>query len=53
MTDNNKKAVLLIGSPRLESSTSKVLGDRLLERLAQQGLAIETHFILRTLAAPE
>jgi hypothetical protein len=53
MTASNKKAVLLIGSPRLESSTSKVLGDRLLQRLAQQGLAIETHFILRALAAPE
>jgi hypothetical protein len=53
MTGNNKKALLLIGSPRLESSTSKVLGDRLLERLARQGLAVETHFILRALAAPE
>jgi len=50
MTHTNKKAVLLIGSPRLENSTSKVLGDRLLRRLEQQGLAAETHFVHRALA---
>lgn len=42
-----RKAVLLIGSPRGEQSTSRILGGRLLERLAERGVAAETHFILR------
>jgi len=47
MSTSPKNAVLLIGSPRLEHSTSKALGDRLLERLATRGMATESHFIHR------
>jgi NAD(P)H-dependent FMN reductase len=39
-----KKAVMVIGSPRLEKSTSKRLGDRLVAGLEARGIAVETHF---------
>lgn len=40
---NTTKAVLLIGSPRGDTSASKALGDRLLKGLAARGAEIQAH----------
>jgi len=50
---NPQKAILLVGSPRLERSTSKALGDRLLAELAKRGVPSEVHFIHRAYSTPE
>ena len=43
----NKRALLLIGSPRGESSTSTSLGDYLISKLKEFGMTIENGFIHR------
>jgi hypothetical protein len=48
-----RRAVLLIGSPHFEKSTSWSLGSRLLDRLAGRGLAAESHFIHRALESED
>lgn len=48
-----KKAVLVIGSPRLEKSTSKRLGDRLAARFEEKGIAVETHFTHKAIDSGE
>jgi hypothetical protein len=48
-----RRAVLVVGSPRLEKSTSLVLGGRLMSRLESRGLAVESHFVHRAFASPD
>lgn len=45
-------AVVLIGSPKLEKSTSQALGARLAGGLSARGVESETHFIHRALESP-
>lgn len=42
---NNKKALLLIGSPRVEKSTSLSLGNYLISKLEESGMTSERGFI--------
>jgi multimeric flavodoxin WrbA len=44
-----RKVALLVGSPRMAKSTSAALGGYLLEQLAGQSLATETHQIYQTI----
>jgi len=45
--NSNKKALLLIGSPRVEKSTSASVGNYLISKLEEFGMAKETIFIHR------
>ena len=52
MTDS-KKALLLIGSPRVEKSTSASLGNYLISKLEEVGMASETLYLYRVINREE
>ncbi|EAT60003.1 NAD(P)H-dependent oxidoreductase [Chlorobium ferrooxidans] len=48
-----RRALLLVGSPRLEKSTSSSLGSYLFEQLQQQGLETETIYLYKVINSAE
>jgi multimeric flavodoxin WrbA len=48
-----RRALLLVGSPRLEKSTSSSLGSYLFEQLKQQGVETETIYLYKAINTPE
>lgn len=48
-----RRALLLVGSPRLEKSTSSSLGSYLFEQLNQHGVETETIFLYKAINTPE
>ncbi|MFX1571914.1 MAG: hypothetical protein ACFFB0_04145 [Promethearchaeota archaeon] len=51
--NNNKKALLLIGSPKVEKSTSASLGNYLISKLEKSGMSIEKGFIYKIINREE
>jgi hypothetical protein len=53
MTDGVKQVLLIVGSAKLQQSTSEVLGSYLLDKLIQRGWATETRYAHKTVRPGE